>query len=203
MLCIGDMYLSSLFVCRRSLCQTAPPGVRDALGYVQVLFLQFCAGQGHLDSVPGAVEDPGMICLIHHGVMKIPLVRLLPITFNVRCPVLHIDTFSLLFSMDTPIPHFLFMNLYSYSFYPFITFSPFSFSHSFLVCIGDDALAQGTLVPRSSEPFFSYFLAHGPCIAAVGKGTYKLCCVQCIIILVLHDSSKLFVGGGLNHRGPC
>lgn len=57
MLCTGDMYLPSLFVCRHFLCQSAPPGVRNALGYVQVLF-QFCAGQGHLDSVPGAVKDP-------------------------------------------------------------------------------------------------------------------------------------------------
>ena len=85
MLCTGDMYLSSLFVCRRPSCQTTPHGVWDALRYVQVLF-QFCAWQGHLDSVPGAVEDPGMIYLTHHGVIEIPLVRLfLPITSSVRC----------------------------------------------------------------------------------------------------------------------
>lgn len=44
----GDIHLLS------SSCPTAPPEVRDALGYVQLLFLQFCVGQGRLDSVPGA-----------------------------------------------------------------------------------------------------------------------------------------------------
>lgn len=127
MLCTGDMYLSSLFVCRRPSCQTTPHGVWDALRYVQVLF-QFCAWQGHLDSVPGAVEGPGMIYLTHHGVIEIPLVRLLPINSNVRCFAHY--TFSLLFSMDTPIPHFLFLDLYSYSLYPFIIFSLFFFFRS-------------------------------------------------------------------------
>ena len=67
----------------------------------------------------------------------------------------------------------------------------------FLVCIGDNALAQATLVPRSSEPFFSYFLVHGPCIAAVGKGY-----IQTVLCTVYNYYSgparlQLFVGGGL------
>lgn len=134
-----------------------------------------------------------MIYPIHHGIIKIPLVSLLPITFQCAMPCTFLPS-SLLFSMDTPIPPFLFMNLYTYSFYPFIIFSLSPpFSHLFLVCIGDGDLAQGILYLVRGVSF-SYFLptAH----AAVGKGTYiqtTLCTVY--IILVLHDSSCLLVGG--------
>lgn len=194
MLCTGDMYLSSLFVCRRPSCQTTPHGVWDALRYVQVLF-QFCAWQGHLDSVPGAVEDPGMIYLTHHGVIEIPLVRLLPINSNVRCFAHY--TFSLLFSMDTPIPHFLFLDLYSYSLYPFIIFSLFFFSfvaHFLYVLATMPLLKQHLYLARASLSFL-IFLSTARALLPLARGTYKLCCVQCIIIiLVLHDSSCLWVG---------
>lgn len=187
MLCTGDMYLSSLFVCRRPSCQTAPPGVWDALRYVQVLF-QFCAWQGHLDSVPGAVEDPGMIYLTHHGVIEIPLVRLLPITPNVRCFAHY--TFSLLFSMDTPIPHFLFMDLYSYSLYPFIIFSLFSFLAHFSY-----VLAMMLLYLARASLSFLIFLSTAH--AAVGKGYIQT--VLCTVYNYYFGPARLelFVGGGL------
>lgn len=95
------------------------------------------------------------------------------------CDALHYAHYT--FSMDTLDSSFSSYEFVQLSFLSFLLyFHFFSFSHPFLVCIGDDALAQGTLVPRSSEPFFSYFLVHGPCIAAVGKGTYKLCCVYSV-----------------------
>ena len=103
-------------------------------------------------------------------------------------------TLYLLSSLLHGYPHssfsfFGFVQLFSLSFYYIFTFF---FSRPFLVCIGDDAL-----VPRSSEPFFSYFLVHGPCIAAVGKGY-----IQTVLCTVYNYYSgparlQLFVGGGL------
>ena len=188
MLCTGDMYLSSLFVCRHSSCQTAPPGVRDALGYVQVLF-QFCTGQDHLDSVPGAVEDPGMIYLIHHGVMRIPLVRLLPITFHVRCFAhLYLPPFSS--PWIPPIPYFIWICTVILSIL-LLYFHFFSFLIHFSYVLVTMLLLKAFCT--SLEGVFSPLISLSTANAAVGKGTYKLCCVQCIIILVLHDSSCLWV----------
>ena len=110
-------------------------------------------------------------------------------------------TLYLLSSLLHGYPHssfsfFGFVQLFSLSFYYIFTFF-FFVRRPFLVCIGDNALAQATLVPRSSEPFFSYFLVHGPCIAAVGKGY-----IQTVLCTVYNYYSgparlQLFVGGGL------
>lgn len=95
--------------------------------------------------------------------------------------------------MDTPIPHFLFMDLYSYLFYPFIIFSHF---FSFLIHFSYALVTMPLLKAfcTSLEGVFSYFLVHGQLCRWQGY-IQNVLCIQCIIILALHDSSCLWVEG--------